>query len=174
HRAVRHGDPPDQVPEGDRRQRRRDRAARAARDRGRGGVADGLPRLARRRLLLRLRDHSGWRAGQLVRQLATRRCRRGRRADRRGEAEGLARFVLAAVAKRQRRPQEYIPVNWPPVTLMTWPWMKLEKGEQRKRTGPAAPEGSAGRPSGIVSRAICRSCSGIPSETSSALSPAAC
>ncbi len=22
-----------------------------------------------------------------------------------------------------RRPYEYIPVNWPPVTLMTWPWM---------------------------------------------------
>src|SRR3954466_1735413 len=51
--------------------------------------------------------------------------------------------------------------------------MKLEYSEQRKEIGPAAPAGAAGGPSGMVIRAIWRICSGIPSRTSSVLSPAA-
>ena len=83
--------------------------------RGRDGVADGLPGLASRRLPLGLRDHRRWGPGQLVRLLAAgRRLRRGRAAARRGAPQGLSGPLLA-----RRSVQEYIPVNWPPVTLMT-------------------------------------------------------
>ena len=72
------------------------RAARPAGDRGRDGLADGLPGLSGGRLLLGLRAHPRRSARQLVRRLAAGRGgRRGRGAARRGAAEGLAALPAA-------------------------------------------------------------------------------
>ena len=56
-----------------------------------------------------------------------------------------------------------IPVVWPPLAVSTWPWTKFDHGEQRKKIGPAASSGVAGRPSGMIIGAICRIRSGMPS-----------
>ncbi len=98
---------------------------------GRGdGLADRLPRLARRRLLLGDDDHDRRRPRRLGRALAAAVDRdRGRwRGRRAAPPEGLSaprrrpRRAQATGARGTGGAQVYIPPNMPPVTLSTWPW----------------------------------------------------
>src|SRR3981081_4216452 len=47
--------------------------------------------------------------------------------------------------------------------LRTWPWTKLDHGEHRKNTPPAASAGVPGRPRGTSIAAVERICAGMPS-----------
>ena len=62
-------------------------------------------------------------------------------------AERLLRDVVACMSARRRpiavrsKLAHVIPVVWPPLAVMTWPWTKFDQGVQRKKITPAASSG---------------------------------